>query len=313
VRKRARGLVLATLALTFGFAAALVGGSWLVGQDRPPFPRLRGPYLGQTPPGLTPEPFAPGIITTDAEEGSSGFALNGTVFLFQKFLDRRCHTYVTRLKGGTWTAPELIPFWETMAENGDFAVSSDDRTLLYQVRTGAGPTTLSHIWRAEITPAGWDEPAALPAPVNTAYFESYASDTSDGTLYFFSGRPGGKGRFDLYASAFRDGGYADPVNLEALNTAYDEWDPFVAPDESYLIFCSTKPGGSGRDDIYISFRGEDGRWGPPVNLGPEINSAGSENRPWVTRDGKYFFFTSTRHGSRDVFWVRAEYLDRFKK
>jgi len=47
-------------------------------------------------------------------------------------------------------------------------------------------------------------------------------------------------------------------------------------------------------------------------LGEKVNSAGSENRPCVTRDGKYFFFTSTRNGSRDVLWVEAKYLARFK-
>ncbi len=92
---------------------------------------------------MTPRPFAPGIITTDDEEGSSGFARGGTVFLFQKFRDRRCHTYITRLIEGVWTAPELIPFWETMVHNGDFVISSDDRTMLYQVRTEPIPASLT--------------------------------------------------------------------------------------------------------------------------------------------------------------------------
>lgn len=277
------------------------------------FPRLEGPTLGQKSPGLTPRPFAPGIVTTDGEEGSAGFARGGTVFLFQRFLEGRCHTYITRLKDGAWTAPELIPFWETLAENGDFAFSSDDRTLLYQVRSRSESGPFSHIWRAEVTDTGWGEQSPLPSPINSPHFESFASDTSGGTLYFFSRRPGGRGRSDLYRSAFKDGTYADPVNLETLNTEFEEWDPFVAPDESYLVFCSTKPGGLGRDDIYVSFRDKDGRWGPPVNLGEEINSPGSENRPCVTRDGKYFFFTSTRNGSRDVFWVDARYLERFRE
>jgi len=218
-----------------------------------------------------------------------------------------------RLRDGAWTAPELIPFWETMAENGDFVFSSDDKTMLYQVRTGVGPSTISHIWRAEVTETGWGEQTPLPEPVNTPHFESFASDTADGTLYFFSRRPGGKGRSDLWRCALSGRAYADAVNLESLNTEFEEWDPFVAPDESYVIFCSTKPGGLGRDDLYIAFKARDGSWGPPVNLGPEVNSSGSENRPWVSRDGKYFFFTSTRNGSRDTFWVKAEYLDRFKR
>lgn len=80
---------------------------------RQEFPRLQGPYLGQKPPELIPQLFAPGIITTDEEEGSSGFARNGTVFLFQKFINtpsqtgirRLCHTFISRLENGAWTAP----------------------------------------------------------------------------------------------------------------------------------------------------------------------------------------------------------------
>lgn len=291
----------------------LLALSYGPGASAQEFPRLQGPYLGQKPPGMTPETFAPGIVSTDKEEGSTGFARGGTVFLFQRFLGGRCHTYMTRLKDGVWSAPELIPFWETLAENGDFVFSSDDRTMLYQVRSMASTGPVSHIWRAEITESGWSKQAPLPEPVNTPHFESFASDTAAGTLYFFSRRPGGKGRSDLWRCPLAGGRYADPVNLASLNTEDDEWDPFVAPDESYLIFCSTKPGGLGRDDLYITFKTEDGSWGQPVNMGPEVNSSGSENRPCVTRDGRYFFFTSTRNGSRDVFWVKAEYLEHFKR
>ena len=107
----------------------------LIGRTQEEFPRLQGPYLGEKPPGLTPQPFAPGVVTTAEDEGSSGFALNGSVFLFQRFLDGQCHTFIMRLKDGLWSAPELIPFWKTMVHNGDFVISSDDRTMLYQVKT----------------------------------------------------------------------------------------------------------------------------------------------------------------------------------
>ncbi len=277
-----------------------------------PFPKLRGPYLGQKPPGMTPQPFAPGIISTDEDEGSSGFALKGKAFLFQKFVNGSCRTSITRLANGVWTPPELIPFSDTMSHNGDFVFSSDDRTMLYQVKTETDGLLASDIWKAELKASGWGDQAPMPSPINSPDDESYASDAPDGTVYFFSNRRGGKGRFDLYVCPFKDGRYGDPVNLESLNTEYNEWDPFISPDGSTLIFCSTKPGGSGRDDIYIAFKGADGRWGPAKNMGEEINSPGSENRPYVTRDGKYFFFTSTRNGSRDTFWVRAEFLDRFK-
>ena len=290
---------------------ALTSGSRAVGER--PFPRLQGPYLGQKPPGMIPQPFAPGIITTNEDKGSSGFARNGTVFLYQKFKGL-CRTFITRLVNGVWSAPELIPFWETMAHNGDFAFSSDDRTMLYQVKTELEGRLVSDIWKVELKASGWGDRAPLPSPVNTPDDdESFASDTAGGSVYFFSNRRGGQGRFDLYMCPSQDGRYGDAVNLGSLNSEFNEWDPFVAPDESYLIFCSTRPEGFGRDDLYITFKSKDGGWGPPVNMGQEVNSPGSENRPYVTRDGKYFFFTSTRNGSRDTFWVRAEYFDRFDK
>ena len=137
---------------------------------------------------MTPQPFAPGIITTDEEEGSSGFALNGTAFLFQKFRERHCHTYITRLVNGAWTSPELIPFWETMVHNGDFVFSSDDKTLLYQVKTETEGLLASDIWKTELRAGGWGDRAPLPSPVNTPDDESFASDTAGGDLYFFSNR-----------------------------------------------------------------------------------------------------------------------------
>jgi Tol biopolymer transport system component len=100
------------------------------------------------------------------------------------------------------------------------------------------------------------------------------------------------------------------VNLESLNTEHHEWDPFIAPDESSLTFCSTKPGGLGRDDLYITFRDESGGWTTPVNMGDEVNSPRSENRPYVTVDGRYFFYTSGKRGNRDIYWVSASFLDQ---
>lgn len=285
----------------------------IAGQAGEEFPRLEGPYLGQKPPGLTPQRFMPGLISTAEHEGSSGFALNGSVFIFQRFLDNQCHTFIMRLQDGIWTSPELIPFWKTMVHNGDFVISSDDRTMLYQVKTETGDGLISNIWRAGITDSGWGEGAPFPSPINTPFDESFASEAMDKSLYFFSRRPGGKGLSDLYMCVFKDGEYSAPINLESLNTEHHEWDPFITPDGSRLIFCSTKPGGFGGDDFYITFKGKDGRWTRPKNMGPEINSPGSENRPSVTRDGRYFFFTSTREGNRDIYWVGAALLDRFKK
>ncbi len=150
--------------LSLTILAILIFSSGIAAGGQSPFPRLEGSYLGQKPPGMTPQPFAPGIITTDEDEGSSGFALNGAAFLFQKFRERRCHTYITRLVDGVWTAPELIPFWETMVHNGDFVFSSDDKTMLYQVKNEKEGLLASDIWKAELRADGWGDRAPLTFP-----------------------------------------------------------------------------------------------------------------------------------------------------
>jgi Tol biopolymer transport system component len=111
-----------------------------------------------------------------------------------------------------------------------------------------------------------------------------------------------------------EGKYAEPENLgKGINTPEREYDAFVAPDETYLIFSSYRLGeGLGKSDLYISFRSTGGRWGKARNLGKLINSRESEFSPAVSPDGKYFFFTSTRLGQGDIYWVDAAVLDRYR-
>jgi len=280
------------------------------------FPEVKGPYLGQKPPGLKPEIFAPGIISTDLNEGSSGFNLDSTHFLFQRIEDNKLFTFEMMNQNGQWTKPTTVPF-ANMMRNGDFVFAPDGKTLYFQSNTPIegldSEGTVSNIWVTLKSETGWTEPKFLDFSINTKWLDSFASVTTDGTIYFFSQKPGGIGKSDLYKSNLVNGAYTEAQNLgDIFNTEEHEWDPFIAPDESYLIFCSTKAEGYGSDDFYVSFRNQDQSWSTPVNMGEEINSARSENRPYITPDGKYFFFTSTRNGNRDIYWVDAKMIYKFK-
>ncbi len=150
-------------------------------------------------------------------------------------------------------------------------------------------------------------------PVNTEDHDSYPSLTRDGTIYFFSRRPGGLGESDIYRSRLVNGKYLKAENLgTVINTEEHEWDPFIAPDESFLVFCSTKAGGYGRDDLYISFREGDGSWTKPVNMGENFNSPGLDNRPSITPDGKFLFYVTAKSGNRDIYWVDARIIEDLK-
>ena len=134
--------------------------------------------------------------------------------------------------------------------------------------------------------------------------------TDSGNLYF-SITPHNSGNADLYVSKFNQGVYEKPMVLPSyINTLALEGDAFVAPDESYLIFAGFERGQNlGKSDLYICFN-NDGVWTAPVWLGKSINSDGYDGSPFVTSDGKYLIFTSSR-GSTDKNTFFNHYIVRF--
>ena len=278
-------------------------------------PNLTGPYLGQKPPGLKPEIFAPGIISTGIWEGCSGWGNDMEYFIFQRWIDEKSWLYIMNQDDGRWSKPKLLPFVEKY-QVGDFTLAPDGKTLVFAsnilIEEIGADGEGGNIWIVEKKPAGWTEPKHIGAPVNTKYHDSYPSLAANGNIYFFSRRPGGFGQSDIYMSPYIDGRYQTPVNLGSLlNTEAHEWDTYIAPDESYMIYCSTKPGGLGSDDLYAAFKTGDGSWSRPVHMGDEINSDKSENRPYVSPDGKYLFYTSTTTGNREIYWVDAKIIQDY--
>jgi len=278
------------------------------------FPILKGPYLGQKPPGMTPEVFAPGIISTEASEGSSSFSPDGQLFLFTRGRSELPGILMMEQIDGVWTQPRLAPF-SAGRHDWDFMLAPDGKTVFVAsarpLRNGESTTRDHQIWTSERKGENWSEPELLPSPVYSGQHDSYPSPAGNGTLYFFSNRDGGMGEGDIYRSPIQNGQYKIVENLGApVNGKYHEVDPYIAPDESYLIFCSDKPGGFGKADIYITFREKDGSWTSPKNMGSKVNTTYQEYIPYVTPDGKYFFFTTNKSGNRDIYWVDAKIIRR---
>jgi hypothetical protein len=98
-------------------------------------------------------------------------------------------------------------------------------------------------------------------------------------------------------------------NFSRLDSLLHWADVFVDPNEQYLIFCSTKAGGYGRGDLYVSFKKEDGTWSKSVNMGEEINTKHHELCPFVTMDEKYLFYTS----DQDIYWVSTKIIDKIRE
>ncbi|MDO3386907.1 hypothetical protein QWI17_13755 [Gilvimarinus sp. SDUM040013] len=98
-----------------------------------------------------------------------------------------------------------------------------------------------------------------------------------------------------------------------INTGKWTAHPFIALDESYIIWDSERRGGFGGVDLYISFREKDGSWGAAINLGDKINTSGADSGAKVTPDGKYLFF-NRQVSAKDynVYWVDAQIIETLR-
>ena len=230
-----------------------------------------------------PRLFAGGMVPVSGPTGVAFSPDGNTVY----FVQLRQNIMSSHLENGHWTAPRPMPFsgpWR----DGDPSISPDGRHLFFwSARPLDGRQRKGNaIWVSDRTPSGWSEPRDIGVAVNGPDGgAAFASVTNDGTLYFFANR-------DIYRAKRTADGYAQPENLgPPVNSEANEFDGYIAPDESYLVFASDRPGGFGQADLYISER-KNGAWTAPRNLGPKINSGDSECCPAVSPDGKYFFFTS---------------------
>ena len=260
--------------------------------------QTRPPYASDKP-LAEPTLFAEGVISTEDYDSHPAFTPDGqTLYFLKSSPNFNFWTIVVSrwTPEGKWGTPLVAEFSGQYRDADPFITPDGLKLYFISDRPVAGKTQRDlDIWVMEKRGSGWGEPKNLGALINSPGDEWYPTVTLDGTLYFGSDREGGKGRTDLYRSRLVNGKYATPENLgEAINTQFNEFEPFIAPDESYLIFMAAgRPDSLGSGDLYLSYR-QNGAWTKAVNLGEGINSSGFEISPKVSPDGKYFFWTSTR-------------------
>ncbi len=292
----------------------LFRGDLIAGKDSQ---KLNGPYLGQKPPGMVPEIFAADIISTQKNEINSVFTPDGKEFYFSIFNPGKGYTImVMKEENSGWTKPQVAPFSGKYSEV-DMFITPDGKQFYYiskrPLKKNGSRSAGYQVWVMERQNQGWSTPRNLGPVINSGDRQLYPTLTRNGTIYFGSNREG-YGGADIFRSQYLDGKYTEPENLgESINTKYNETDVFVAPDEGYIIFTSSdRPDGFGGGDHYISFRRTNGSWTKAKNMGEKFNTSSSEFCPMLSQDGKYFFFTSGRKGSDDIYWVDASVILEFK-
>jgi hypothetical protein len=269
---------------------------------------VTGPYFGQTPPGTTPQLFAPGILSlSNRLEDHVAFSPDGNECFFVVWGANFSSASINWWKSvnNSWTSLGVAPFSAGLYASSP-SFSADDNKLFFKYA--------NDIWMVQRTADGWSDRQVLPAPINSSYAESGYSETAGGTSYFYSNRPGGQGTTNLYDIWRTRQVPGQPLQAENLgptvNSTAADYDPCVARDGSYLIFTSERPGGIGYSDLYVSFANGNGGLTAPVNLNnycPGINLAGYTTvGPSLSTDGRFLFFTRYRNTgveTEDVYWV----------
>ncbi|MBS1652803.1 MAG: PD40 domain-containing protein [Bacteroidetes bacterium] len=203
-------------------------------------------------------------------------------------------------------------------KEGDYfpSITADESMLLFTSRRSGSTGGLGSdgqydedLWYCTKNDSGkWNSPKNFGPPVNTKNNNGIASFTGDGQ-YVVCGRCGesdGYGSCDIYGAVLHGNTWEEPKNLGS-NINSKEWDAQVSisADGKTLVFCSSRSGGYGDEDIWMARKGADDKWLQPKNLGSTINTSGNEYSPYLHPDGKTLYFSSNnlspRIGGVDIY------------
>ncbi|MCK5127451.1 MAG: PD40 domain-containing protein [candidate division Zixibacteria bacterium] len=301
---------------------------------------IRGDYLGQSLESDSADLFAPKLVNTGLNERDMTIAPDGNEILYSLVCGDQGVIIQILREDSIWGKPQIAPF---SGQFSDFepCISPDGQKLYFASQRPINGTNAKDfdIWVCDKIEQGWSKPVNLGAPINTINNEFYPSITSDGTIYFTAGYESHNNTDDIYRSKIVNGKFSEVELLpDPVNSLSYEYNAFISPDESYLIYTAhDREGSQGRGDLYINFRNADDTWSEAINLGGKVNSPANELCPFVTRDGKYLFFTSAKttvslqaeptltidrlkarlngsgNGGQDIYWIKADFLDGLRK
>ena len=260
---------------------------------KPTPPGPSGPYLGQKLPGMIPEVFGPGFISTESSSaGGIAFSPDGNEIYFG-----RAGIWVTKQVSGVWTSPGLASF-RGAASSFEPGMAPDGRRL-YFASGMDGDANGPQIWYLDRAGDGWSQPTKV-GPSSLSGGKMAPTAAANGNLYFTSVQ-GQMGWF--YMARWSSGLLETPVRLPSTINAYSRMDhSFVAPDESYLVFSAVSSAGQ---CLYVSFKGSTGNWRTPVKLDANVNATINQIQPSISPDWKYLFFTRWDGEHGDIWWVDA--------
>jgi len=283
------------------------------------FTDLYGDYLGQTPPGDIPVIFASGIISKGTMAHSAAiFSSDGNEVYWSSRENSsgnsKLSTWVMTRINNRWTKPAVFaPLGDSITCFDPF-LSIDGKRLYFATDYKGSPS----IWYVDKQDKEWGKAQRLSPIINNSVSgQCQATFTKNGTAYYIDYKIiDNKWTCDILRSKFAKGKYLRPDTLpQCINSiSSEDWTPYIARDDSYLIFASKRK--DPNCDLYISFHDTiKDTWSEPINMGEPINTWTQETFPTVSPDGKYLFFTrwTNDENDMDIYWVSAKIIDRLRE
>ncbi|MEO8881644.1 MAG: hypothetical protein ABI446_14720 [Gemmatimonadaceae bacterium] len=254
-----------------------------------------------------PEVFAPGIISGAANDLSPAFTSDGQTVVFTRANSEQSTIVVSHLSHGRWSKPEIASFsgvWRdlepAMAVDGSYLIFASNRPaveggkVLDAFYNGASqPGKGGNLWRVDRTANGWGTPHRLPDVINSNSSIFSPALAGDGSLYFM--RPtGAKTRFHIFRAQSTASAYQAPVAVPvSASDSVGDFDPVVAPDESFMVFSSGRMPGNGTS-LFIALR-QNGAWSTPTYMGAVVSPPATGNiEARLSPDHRILYFSSSR-------------------
>jgi len=271
------------------------------------FPVLKGPYLGQKPPGSIAEVFAPGIVSINGryEHGISFSPELDEIYFSANKKDGVTDIYFSKLEGGKWKQIKKAKFTKGKKDEEMHPFVSFSGKKIYFTGLSSDLTD-TKIWYVNRLGKSWSNAIKLDSPINDDQV-FYANQAKNGDLFYTN-----ISKFKMNYAANQNGKYPEVQELEIEFGIHG----FIAPSQDYLLVNARNNDGEGRkdDDIYVYFKERDGAWSKPINLGNTVNSNFDETVPSITPDGKYLFFSRYNEEGElsNFYWVSTEIIENLR-
>lgn len=268
-------------------------------------------YFGQDSPSI-PEKFAPGFISTaKGNEYGGHFSPNGKEFYFTRYYpDQKAQILFSRYENGRWSEPEPVSFMENFP-GAESTLSPDGNKLYYMREVYVEDDINLDFFYSERIGDDWDQPKPV-SEINFGTRRVCPAVSANFNLYY-SGDYDSPDKKDIYISKFVDGKYQSPINLSfPISSDFSEMHVYIAPDESFILFDSDRPGGFGGTDNYISFKKQNGTWGESINLGEPLNTNTWDWYPYITPDNKHIIFARSDSSGINLFWCNSQIITKLR-